>query len=712
MAGQTISRAENTNLFGSDYRGFDLDRSDPELCRTACAADQQCRAYTYMKPGIQGPNARCYLKNPVPPQTANECCVSGVKTSTADTDNTAGFPNPFGNLEFKGPLPTTLNIPGAYPAGAVLFYKQGDIDQTADRRLWSGAPDPVFYWSDAKRGRSAGAALWQVASRPFAPFTADGPATRTPVGLVASGIVLKNQHFTVKIPVILAETRRQIRQPTLVFGDGKFCTQEHCDGFRFVACGGTSGRGELFNAPRMRGYRLDWCKHFGRECGAPAATLFCREKGYERAVRWAIEPRIGAGQGDQDRFTFYVRIIPLNSPAIQAIVGQPSNVIPLLYNQPEIPPNFRFYTEETSRTPGPGIELTALRYRAWHYIGPWPKGCKVASGKVRKMPPIIKALSKLWNFSDGIYDKAKKFVINTVDSLTFGVLPKDVWSFSLDVAMMYAGVPPDLPNLKDMVAGGLDPKAIASGALEQAASYGLGQVAAGGVDFLAAKMADSALETIPPGSIIPGTGHMLSDIVLGDLETKARGELENKVRHIIEDPARSLDDKVRYVLETRARQALTQSTGQFADIIKKEYKYCTGLNLQPTYFATVKNTSGRDLPEFSIEVSDSEGIFETKYVRVMLRAGQTMTIPLSPDKKIVDMTDRWQRVSANESDDIQNWWDNWYNKRSTVVIVRTTGDYVCRDPLGPQGKVCEVDMKSTYVSPTPLMLNVDHALVQ
>lgn len=67
------------NRLGSDYKNFDLPSADPALCQKACYSEQQCMAWTYVNPGIQGPNARCWLKNPIPAPSINSCCVSGVK---------------------------------------------------------------------------------------------------------------------------------------------------------------------------------------------------------------------------------------------------------------------------------------------------------------------------------------------------------------------------------------------------------------------------------------------------------------------------------------------------------------------------------------------------------------------------------------------------------------------------------------------------------
>jgi len=70
----------NVNRLGSDYKVFDLTAADPELCRDACDQDARCKAFTYVKPGLQGPLAKCWLKDPAAAPRSNEgCCVSGLK---------------------------------------------------------------------------------------------------------------------------------------------------------------------------------------------------------------------------------------------------------------------------------------------------------------------------------------------------------------------------------------------------------------------------------------------------------------------------------------------------------------------------------------------------------------------------------------------------------------------------------------------------------
>jgi hypothetical protein len=69
----------DTDRGGGDYHSFELSQPRFEACRSACAEAPECRAYTYVKPGVQGGNARCWLKSVVPAAYANPCCISGIK---------------------------------------------------------------------------------------------------------------------------------------------------------------------------------------------------------------------------------------------------------------------------------------------------------------------------------------------------------------------------------------------------------------------------------------------------------------------------------------------------------------------------------------------------------------------------------------------------------------------------------------------------------
>lgn len=53
------------------------------------------------------------------------------------------------------------------------------------------------------------------------------------------------------------------------------------------------GVGKTFNYPMIKGYRLDWCRQWGTDCGEGAAKSFCCSMGYSKAASWEMDPGIG-----------------------------------------------------------------------------------------------------------------------------------------------------------------------------------------------------------------------------------------------------------------------------------------------------------------------------------------------------------------------------------------------------------------------------------
>jgi len=82
-AATTTAPMTNTDLRGSSYRNFELATDNATLCQNACKVDAECLAWTYVHPGLQGTSAHCWLKNIIPPATANSCCTSGIERTGA-----------------------------------------------------------------------------------------------------------------------------------------------------------------------------------------------------------------------------------------------------------------------------------------------------------------------------------------------------------------------------------------------------------------------------------------------------------------------------------------------------------------------------------------------------------------------------------------------------------------------------------------------------
>lgn len=74
---------------GIDRPGMDLIRHQtsgqlaPETvkrnCAILCSQNPQCRAWTHVDAGVQGPTSFCYLKSGIPDAVPNGCCTSGVR---------------------------------------------------------------------------------------------------------------------------------------------------------------------------------------------------------------------------------------------------------------------------------------------------------------------------------------------------------------------------------------------------------------------------------------------------------------------------------------------------------------------------------------------------------------------------------------------------------------------------------------------------------
>lgn len=84
-AGERINRdPPGMDRPGGDYTHGPLAQADPELCVRQCAADRRCSSFTYVRPGLQGAQAVCWLKSVPSRLVRSTCCQSGTKSFVAD----------------------------------------------------------------------------------------------------------------------------------------------------------------------------------------------------------------------------------------------------------------------------------------------------------------------------------------------------------------------------------------------------------------------------------------------------------------------------------------------------------------------------------------------------------------------------------------------------------------------------------------------------
>jgi len=83
--GPGVAAEANTDRPGSDYKPpIQLEFKQNSFltfeaeCEGLCKNEGRCRAWTMVKPGVQGQKALCYLKDRIPTARKNNCCASGT----------------------------------------------------------------------------------------------------------------------------------------------------------------------------------------------------------------------------------------------------------------------------------------------------------------------------------------------------------------------------------------------------------------------------------------------------------------------------------------------------------------------------------------------------------------------------------------------------------------------------------------------------------
>ncbi|WP_224240199.1 PAN domain-containing protein [Hyalangium gracile] len=86
LAATPALAVDGVDLPGRDYARFAAPSA--KSCRLSCGGDSACQAYTWVKPGFQGPTGICYLKNAEPAIVKNPCCDSAPRRFITPRDMT------------------------------------------------------------------------------------------------------------------------------------------------------------------------------------------------------------------------------------------------------------------------------------------------------------------------------------------------------------------------------------------------------------------------------------------------------------------------------------------------------------------------------------------------------------------------------------------------------------------------------------------------
>ena len=202
----SLSTEPNTDRGGAVLRNTNLATPNPALCLSLCASDARCKSYTYVKPGVQGPKARCWLKSSLAGPRRNTCCTSGVKLATplpqqalelaqptraTDTSVTATSVS----ASLKGPSSNLIKVASI----KLEVCGEGRCDNEATRAMWTssivlggvGPQEMTFRWATKASGVTG--LKWEISSSGSSPGAAP----------LAQGVdKSKGRSFTVSMPFL------------------------------------------------------------------------------------------------------------------------------------------------------------------------------------------------------------------------------------------------------------------------------------------------------------------------------------------------------------------------------------------------------------------------------------------------------------------------------------------------------------------------------
>jgi hypothetical protein len=118
----------NVNRAGGDIAHLNLPSDNPAMCQQQCADNVACQAWTLVKPGVQGTEAVCWLKNSTPLQDADNNCISGLKIDM----HPVGMSPMAGREDRVGGDFADFNLPTSDP-----LLCQGECAHNASCKSWA-----------------------------------------------------------------------------------------------------------------------------------------------------------------------------------------------------------------------------------------------------------------------------------------------------------------------------------------------------------------------------------------------------------------------------------------------------------------------------------------------------------------------------------------------------------------------------------------------
>lgn len=161
--------------------------------------------------------------------------------------------------------------------------------------------------------------------------------------------------------------------------------------------------------------------------------------------------------GRNGQLVLFARVIPVRAVADLTPVGLASEPLQIVYAKPPANPIVIEKWFPPASGPPP-FQLVGLTYKPASYycfVHPNLNVCEDAGKSPTWYERIIAFASDLWNWMVDSYANIKNKVID-IAANAFPVVPRDVFVYALDAALASCGLPPNLPNLDELMEQGAD----------------------------------------------------------------------------------------------------------------------------------------------------------------------------------------------------------------------------------------------------------------
>lgn len=367
----------------------------------------------------------------------------------------------------------------------------------------------------------------------------------------------------------------------------------------------------------------------------PGLVASGREKRVDGAFNASFaalpKPTVNAGPSLKSPrpIPWYVRVIPVGGADPPVVVGQPSNFVRVF--DKELPPAPPTEVKLPPMTHRPAAKIALLRFQYkphWEEVR-WPPGCRTGP------PPddsifeeAWDGLTSVWSGVTEAYAKAKGLVVDLASTLTGGVIPRSILETALTTALVAAGVPPDIPNLDQLMSEG--------------------------ADYLGAALAE---QVIGPAA----------DDVIAELAKKYNVNPNlgpEQLKQAVTAKARETTKKAVLDGAAAARRA-SSSDGP-----------CVG-RLHPAQITlTVRSVDPPGSRMTRITIAHEGDVYDDKSVGVVIEPGETLTIPVPLLPKMPTKFNRSQLPSEDHARNLALWWE-MYRQQPARFILKSSGGENC-----------------------------------